>query len=217
MQEKEINKCNSGDVEPLDTDKNRIENMMHKVHLWITNMTYHKIWQGQNKPCPHTTLHNSSGYELKLPIKSHKLGAKAPCKKWKNHLDCINCVFSMVIGTPFICHQWGPLTDVGMPSTWEKVVTYLLEPLDFSNLRDGHKPSQLPLPNQIFRILPLCIELTQGCLKCDRSHRDTRWISGLSHQSSNLSHLHNPLLKVVICACSNTGFEWHKVVNYPAN
>ena len=39
----------------------------------------------------------------------------------------------------------------------EKVVTYLLKPPDFGNLRDGHKPSQLPLPNQIFRILPLCL------------------------------------------------------------
>ena len=80
----------------------------------------------------------------------------------------------MVIGTPFICHQWGPLTDMGMPPTWEKVVTYLLKPLDFGNLRDGHELSQLPLPNQIIRNLPLYIEPTQGCQKCDRSHRDAR-------------------------------------------
>ena len=80
----------------------------------------------------------------------------------------------MLIGTLFICHQWGSLTDMGTPPTWEKVVTYLLEPPDFVNLRDSHDPSQLLLPNQIFRILPLHIEPTQGCQKCNRSHRDAR-------------------------------------------
>ena len=51
---------------------------------------------------------------------------------------------------------------------------------------------------------------------CDRSHSDARWIGGLSHQSGNLSHLHNLLQKVVICPCSNTRFEQIKVENYPA-
>ena len=40
---------------------------------------------------------------------------------------------------------------------------------------------------------------------------------GFSHQSSDLSHLLYSLQKVVACACSNTGFEWHMVVNYSAN
>ena len=52
---------------------------------------------------------------------------------------------------------------------------------------------------------------------CDRSHRDVRWIDGLSHQSSNLSCLCYSLKKVVVCACSDIRLEWHKVVNYPAN
>ena len=26
----------------------------------------------------------------------------------------------MLIGTLFICHQWGPLTDMEMPPTWGK-------------------------------------------------------------------------------------------------
>ena len=142
---------------------------------------------------------------------------KGPCKKSKNHLVCVSHVFITLIGTPFICHQWGSLADVWMPPTWEKVVTYLLKPLDFGNLRDGHNLSQLLLPNQIFRILPLCIKPTQECQKCDKLHRDARWIGGLSHQSSNLSHLCNLLQKVVIWACSNTGFEGIKVVNYLAN
>ena len=52
---------------------------------------------------------------------------------------------------------------------------------------------------------------------CDRSHKDTRWIGGLSPQSSNLSHLCYSLLKGVVHACSDTRFEQHKVVNYPAS
>ena len=53
--------------------------------------------------------------------------------------------------------------------------------------------------------------------KCDRSHRDARWIGGLSHQSSKLSHLCYLLQKVVVHACSDTRFEWHMVVNYLAS
>ena len=109
------------------------------------------------------------------------------------------------------------LASMGMLLTWEKVVIYLPKPPDFGNLRDGCKLSQLPLLNQTFGILPLCIKPTQGCQKCDRLHRDARWIGGLSHQSSNLSCICSSLQKVVVCACSNTGFEWHKVVNYPAD
>ena len=106
---------------------------------------------------------------------------------------------------------------MGKLLTWEKVVTYLPKPLDFGNLRDGHKLSQLLVPNQTYRILPLCFECTQGSQKCDRLHRDARWIGGLSHQSSNLSQLCYSLQKVVVHACSNTRFEQHNVVNYPAN
>ena len=148
---------------------------------------------------------------------SHTNQVQRPLQEIKNHLVCVNCIFFMLIGTPFICHQWGSLTDVGMPPTWEKVVTYLLEPPDFGNKRDSHDPSQLPLPNQTFRILPLCFKPTQGHKKCDRLHRDARWIGGLSHQSSNLSCLCNPLQKVVVHARSDTGFKWHEVANDQAN
>ena len=106
---------------------------------------------------------------------------------------------------------------MGMLLTWEKVVTYLPEPPDFGNLSNSCEPSQLLLLNKTFRTLQLCFKLTQGCQKCDRAHRDTRWIGGFSHQSSNLSHLCYLLQKVVVPACSNTGFKQHKVVNYLAN
>ena len=72
------------------------------------------------------------------------------------------------------------LAGVGTLWTWEKVVTNLPKPLDLANLRDGHEPSQLPLLNQTFRILPLCFQPTQGCKKCDRMHLDARWIGGLT-------------------------------------
>ena len=114
--------------------------------------------------------------------------------------------------------HWGSLADVGMPPTWEKVVTYLLKPPDFENLRDGCNLPQLLLPNKIFsRILTLHFEPTQGDQKCDRWHRDARWTGGLSHQSSNLPCLCNLLWKVVIHACSDTGFKGILVVNYLAN
>ena len=66
---------------------------------------------------------------------------------------------------------------------------------------------------------PLCVhwEPTQGCQKCDRAHMDARSIGGLSHQSSDLSHLCNLLWKVVICAFLDTGFKGMQVVTYPAN
>ena len=111
----------------------------------------------------------------------------------------------------------GSPANMGMLLTWEKVVTYLLEALDFGNLRDGHEPSQLPLLNQTFGILPLCFEPTQGHQKCDRLQRDTMWIGGLLYQSSDLYCLCYMLQKVVICACYDIGFEWYKVVNYQAN
>ena len=64
---------------------------------------------------------------------------------------------------------------------------------------------------------PACLHIYIGVCVCDRSHRYARWIGRLSHQSSNLSHLCNPLQKVVILALPDTGFEWMQVMNYPTN
>ena len=79
----------------------------------------------------------------------------------------------------------------------------LVEPPELTDLVDTDKIVQKYLPKQTDI--------------CHRSHRDARWIGGLSQQSSNLSHLCYLLQKVVVCACSNTRFEWHKVVNKLAN
>ena len=48
-------------------------------------------------------------------------------------------------------------------------------------------------------------------------HRYARSIVGLSHQSSNLSHLDNLLWKVVIHALLDTGFKGIQVVTYLSN
>ena len=66
-------------------------------------------------------------------------------------------------------------------------------------------------------ILLLCVEPIQGCQKCDRVHRYTRGIVGLSHQSSDLSHLCNPLQNVVIHASLDTRFKGMQVVTYLTN
>ena len=115
-----------------------------------------------------------SGCELKLQIWSFNVGAKALARNKTNHLVWVSHVLFMLFGTPFICHQQGSLSDVGMPPTWEKGSHLPPGTTKLGNLRDGCNPSQLPLPNQIFRILLLCVEPTQGCQKCDRVHRDAR-------------------------------------------
>ena len=82
-----------------------------------------------------------------------------------------------------------------------KVVTYLQEPP--SKLRDSRDSVAAPTakPDLGFSsLLGEChsVESTQGCQKCDRSwgwHRYTRWTGRLSHQTSDLSHPHNLLLK----------------------
>ena len=160
--------------------------------------------------------HDYSGHELKLWIKSLKSDAKALARNtetiWFVLTTSLTCWLGLVymppVGIPCRC---GDTSYLGKGSHLPPRTTR------YGNLRNVCNPSHLPLLNQIFRIPPLCIEPTQGCQKCDWAHRDTRWIGGLSHQSSNLSHLHNPLQKVVIHAFSDTGFKGMQVVNYPAN
>ena len=113
----------------------------------------------------------------------------------------------MLIGTLFRMPPTGiPHRHVGTPPTWERVVTYLLKLLDFGNLRDGSQSITAPmLPNQIFRILPLCIEPT---------HRDARNVTGhtgmldefMGSQTKVAIYpcLCNLLQKVMIHACSDT-------------
>ena len=76
-------------------------------------------------------------------------------------------ILIMLFGTPFLCHQWGSLSDVGMPHTWDKDSHLPPGTTKLGNLNDSWNQSQLPLPNQIFGILLFCVDPTQGCQKCD--------------------------------------------------
>ena len=44
---------------------------------------------------------------------------------------------SHCLGLHFICHQWGSLSDMGMPPTWEKGSHLPPGTTKFGNLRDG--------------------------------------------------------------------------------
>ena len=98
---------------------------------------------------------------------------RALARNKPNHLVWVSHVLFTLFGTPFICHQWGSLSDVEMPPTWEKGSNLPPGTTKLGNLRDGCDPSQLPLPNLIFRILPpLCWahpgmpEMWQGAQGC---------------------------------------------------
>ena len=124
----------------------------------------------------------------------------------------------MLFGTPFICHQWGSLSDMGTPPTWEKGSHLPPGTTKLGNLRDSGSLSQLPLLNQIFGIL-LCVKPTQGCQKCDRGSCTGTLgeLVGSHTKVAILSHLRNLLQKVVIHAWLNTGLKGIQVVNYPTN
>ena len=152
----------------------------------------------------------------KLQIKSCKLGAKALPRNEETTGFALTTSFPQWLRfnlstTNGLCSKCGDASDLGKGShqpSWTS---------EFWQFKGWSWTVTAPLLNQTFRILPLCIKSIQGCQKCDRLHRDTRWICGLSYQSSNLSNVCYLLQKVVVHACSNTGFEQHKVVNYPAN
>ena len=50
----------------------------------------------------------------------------------------------MLFGTPFICHHWGSLLDVGMPPTWEKGSHLPPGTTKLGKLRDGHDSATAP-------------------------------------------------------------------------
>ena len=109
-------------------------------------------------------------------------------------------------------------SDVGMPPTWKKGSHLPSGTTKLGNLRDGHNSITAPTAEpDLWDSSALFWEPTQGCQKCDRVQRYARWIGRLSHQSSDLSHPHNPLQKVVIHALLDTRFKGMQVVTYPTN
>ena len=129
------------------------------------------------------------------------MGAKAMPRNKTNHLIWVNCILVTLFGTPLICHQWGSLSDVGMPPTWEKGSHLPPGTTKLGNLRDSCNSATAPTakPDLGFSsMLGGCcsIQPTQGCQECDRwVHRYTRWTGRLSHQTRNISHPCNPLPK----------------------
>ena len=110
---------------------------------------------------------------------------------------------------------------MGMSPTWEKGGHLPPGTTKLGNLRDGCRITHsshcwtrsLGLFSSMHWAHPGMPEMWQGCV-----HRYARWIGGLSHQSSNLSCLCNPLLqKVVIHALLDTRFKGIQVVTYPIN
>ena len=150
--------------------------------------------------------HDSSGCKLKLQIKSHKLGTKALPRNEETTGFVLTASFPHGDWDSIYMPPMGSLVNMGMLPTWEKVVTYLLKPPDFGNLRDSHKPSQLLLLNKTFGILsstlfqahqgiPEMWQVAQGCL-CGLVGSPTKVAIYPTYTIW--------LQKVVVHACSNT-------------
>ena len=130
----------------------------------------------------------------------------------------------MLFGIPFICHQQGSLSDVGMPPTWEKGSHLPPGTAKLGNLRDGHDsataPTAKPDPGFSSMLGGCCsVEPTQGCQKCDRLGC-TGTLDGLVGSHTRLAIY--PALAIhcqrdVICSLLNTRFKGMQVVTYPAN
>ena len=56
----------------------------------------------------------------------------------------------MLFGTPFVCHQWGSLSEMGMPPTWEKGSHLPPRTTKLGKLMDSQDLPQLPLVDQIW-------------------------------------------------------------------
>ena len=74
---------------------------------------------------------------MKLQIQSFNLGTKALARNKTNHLFWVSCILVTLFGTLSICHQWGSLSDLGMPPTWEKGSHLPPGNTKLGNLRDG--------------------------------------------------------------------------------
>ena len=88
--------------------------------------------------------HEIGGCEQKLQIWSFNMGAKALARNETNHLVWVRHIFVTLFGTLFICHQWGSLSDVGTPPTWEKGSHLPPGTTKLGNLRDSHKSFTAP-------------------------------------------------------------------------
>ena len=93
-------------------------------------------------------------------------------------------------------------SQMGMPPTWEKDSHLPVGTTKLGNLRDGCKSATAPTAKPDLGFPPLCWESAEvlGPPRDARNvtgvlHRYTRWTGRLSHQTSNLSHPCNLLVK----------------------
>ena len=130
----------------------------------------------------------------------------------------------MMFGTLYKCHQWGYLSDVRIPPTWEKGSHLPPGTTKLGNLRDSHDSitASTAKPDLGFSssMLGECwsVEPTQRHQKYDMvMHRYTRWTGRLSHQIAIYPALTIHCQRVVIHASLDTRFKGRQVVTYPAN
>ena len=85
----------------------------------------------------------------KLQIQSFVMGTKALARNNINHLIWGNHFLVTLFSTPFVCHQWGSLSDMGMPPTREKGSHLPPRTTKLTKLRDGHDSATAPTADQI--------------------------------------------------------------------
>ena len=109
----------------------------HSPEGWLQIFLSKVTWFGSH-------WHKISGYELKLQIQSFIVGAKALARNNIKHLIWDNCFLFTLFGTQFVHHQWGSLSDVGMPPTWEKGSHLPPRTTKLGKLRDSHDSATAP-------------------------------------------------------------------------
>ena len=116
---------------------------------------------------------------MKLQISSHNSGTKTLTRNKETTGFALTVSYPWWLGvslyaTNRLRSRCGDTSDLGKDSHQPPQTSR------YGNLRDSCNLPQLPLPNQTFRILPLCFKPTQGCQICVRVLRDARWIGGLT-------------------------------------
>ena len=130
---------------------------------------------------------------------------------------------SHCFGTLFICHQWGFLSDMGMPPTWEKGSHLPPGPTNLGKLWDGHDSTTAPTakPDPGFSSLLggwWSVEPTQELLEMWQVCTGT--LDGLIGSHTRLAIYPTLTIccqRVMIHALLDTGFKGMQVVTYPAN
>ena len=102
------------------------------------------------------------------------MGTRTLARNHINHLIWDNCFLITLFGTPFVCHQWNSLSDVGMPPTWEKGSHLPPRTTKYGKLIDSCNSTTAPtaIPNLGSSSQQegcWSVEPTQGCQKCDSS------------------------------------------------